>query len=156
MKIPENRDRVEAGGRAWLWRVHPSEEIVERFYAAQGRFYAGEDVAAELREVLADDVRWVVPGRSAIAGEYRGTAEVLEYFARRRDAAGRSFRVTSRGMLADRERVVHFADGEATIGGEVRSWRTLGLFTIRDGRIAECRLLPFDQYEFDAIWGRGA
>jgi ketosteroid isomerase-like protein len=136
--------------------VHPSAEIVERFYAAQRRFYAGEDVSAELCETLADDVLWVVPGRSAIAGEYRGTEQVLAYFARRRDAADRTFRITPRGILADAERVVHFADGEALIGGEPRQWRTVGLFTIAGGRIAECRLLPFDQYAFDAIWGPAA
>jgi uncharacterized protein len=136
--------------------MQSSERIVERFYAAQRRFYAGEDVAGELRAVLADDVTWVVPGRSRIAGDYRGPAQVLDYFARRRDAADRTFRITPRGTLADGERVVHFADGEATIGGEARHWRTIGLFTIRDGRIAECRLLPFDQYAFDEIWGHAA
>ena len=134
-------------------QTHPSVEIVERFYATQRRFYAGEDVTAELRAALADDVLWVVPGRSTIAGEYRGPDQVLAYFARRRDAADRTFRITPRGMLADAERVVHFADGEALIGGQRRQWRTVGLFTLAGGRIAECRLLPFDQYEFDAIWG---
>ncbi|TMK39030.1 MAG: nuclear transport factor 2 family protein [Actinobacteria bacterium] len=132
--------------------MHSSGQIVERFYAVQRCFYAGQAVADELREVLAEDVVWHVPGRSAIAGEYRGVDEVLAYFARRRDRAGETFLVTGRGMLAEGERVVHFADGEAELGGVRRSWRTVGIFRIAEGRIAECWLLPFDQYEFDEIW----
>jgi ketosteroid isomerase-like protein len=133
--------------------VHPNAEIVENFYAVQRRFYAGEDVAEELRGLLSEDVAWRVPGRSAIAGEYHGIAEVLAYFAKRRDRTSGSFRVTPRGILADNERVIHFADGDALIDGRRRYWRTVGIFRVSDGRIAECWLLPFDQYEFDEIWG---
>jgi ketosteroid isomerase-like protein len=133
--------------------VQPSAQTVERFYAIQRRFYAGEPVAPELHEVLAEDVVWHVPGRSAIAGEYRGVDEVLAYFGRRRDRADETFRITPRGMLAEGERVVHFADGEAELDGVRRSWRTIGIFRVIEGRIAECWLLPFDQYEFDEIWG---
>ena len=132
--------------------MHPSAEAVERFYQVQRRFYTGEDVAQELRRLLTDDVVWHVPGRSSIAGEYRGTDEVLAYFAERRDIATSSFHLTPRGMLADDERVIHFADGDAMIDGRRRYWRTVGIFHLRRGRIAECWLLPFDQYEFDEIW----
>ena len=130
----------------------PAAEVVERFYAVQRRLYAGDDVAGELRELVADDVVWHVPGRNAIAGDYRGLNQVLAYFNARREIARNTLRITSRGMLADAGRVVHFADGEAVIGGEQRTWRTIGIFSVADGRIAECRLLPFDQYEFDEIW----
>jgi uncharacterized protein len=131
---------------------HSSARLVERFYAVQRRFYAGENVGADLRGLLAEDVVWHVPGRSAIAGEYRGLEQVLGYFAVRREIADNTFRITSRGVLADADRVVHFADGEAAVGGELRRWRTVGIFNIRNGLIAECWLLPFDQYQFDEIW----
>ena len=134
--------------------MHRNARLVERFYAVQARLHAGENVLQELRGLLAEDVVWHVPGRSPIAGEYRGLADVHAYFIARRDLADQTFRVTPRGVLADDDRVVHFADGEALIGGELRRWRTVGIFTIRHGLIAECRLLPFDQYEFDEIWAR--
>ena len=133
---------------------HSNARLVERFYAVQGRFYAGENVGADLRGLLTEDVVWHVPGRSAIAGEYRGLEQVLRYFAVRREITDNSFRITSRGVLADADRVVHFADGEAAVGGELRRWRTAGIFNISNGLIAECWLLPFDQYQFDQIWGR--
>ena len=60
--------------------------------------YAGGD-DAELRGLLSREVVWTVPGRNAIAGVYRGLAEVLGYFARRRDLAGRTFQMRCRDVL---------------------------------------------------------
>ena len=106
----------------------------------------------EHRHALTDDIAWHVPGRNAIAGDYRGKEAVLDYFARRRDLALRSFRVEIRHVLADDELVVQLAGGRAEIAGETREWETVGVYRIADGRIAECWLIPFDQYEFDEIW----
>ena len=127
-------------------------EVVDRFYAVQRSFYIGEPVEAELARLLAADVAWHVPGRNVIAGDYQGRDEVMAYFRRRRDLADRSFVVTPRGTLADATRVVHFADGEAVLGGETRRWRTVGIFEVAQQRLAECWLVPFDQHAFDEIW----
>jgi ketosteroid isomerase-like protein len=132
---------------------HPNARLLEEFYAAQRRFYAGEDNAEELKALLADDIAWHVPGRSRIAGHYRGHDDVLAYFTTRRDLASATFRVTPRGMLVDDERVVQFAGGSVERGGRTWEWETVGVYRIADGRIAECWLLPFDQYAFDEIWG---
>jgi uncharacterized protein len=132
--------------------VHPNVRLLEAFYQAQRRFYAGGDDTAALRSLLADDVAWHVPGRSAIAGDYHGHDEVLGYFATRREQAKGTFRVQPRGILADDQRVVQFAGGRLERDGEVRQWETVGVYRIVDGKIAECWLLPFDQYLFDEIW----
>jgi uncharacterized protein len=131
---------------------HPNARLIDDFYAAQRRFYAGEDNVEELEGLLADDVAWHVPGRSAIAGHYRGREEVLAYFGERRARADATLRIEPRGMLADDERVLHFAGGRAVRGGSTREWETVGLFRVTGGKIAECWLLPFDQYAFDEIW----
>jgi ketosteroid isomerase-like protein len=131
---------------------HPNARVVEEFYGVQRRFYAGEDTADELRGLLSEDVAWHVPGRSPIAGHYRGRDAVLAYFADRRDRASATFRVQPRGMLADDERVVHFAGGRAERGGRTWEWETIGVFRVEAGQIAECWLVPFDQYAFDEIW----
>jgi hypothetical protein len=60
--------------------------------------------------------------------------------------------VTPVATLADDERVVQIADGEAVIDGRAQHWRTVGLYGVADGRMDECWLLPFDQYKFDEIW----
>jgi ketosteroid isomerase-like protein len=133
-------------------QVHPNARLVEAFYQAQAAFYAGGDDTATVRGLLADDVAWHVPGRSRIAGHYHGHQEVLGYFAARRAHAKATFRVLPRAILADDQRAVQFADGRVELNGQVRAWQTVGVFRIAEGKIAECWLLPFDQYLFDEIW----
>jgi RNA 2',3'-cyclic 3'-phosphodiesterase len=126
--------------------------VVRRFHAAQARAYAGEDTEG-LRDLLAADVVWHVPGRSAISGEHRGRRAVLDYLIKRRQMTDATFRVTIHGVSIVGDRVVQLAGGRATRGGHELTWETVGLFRVRDGRIAECWLVPYDQYSFDEIWG---
>jgi ribosomal-protein-alanine N-acetyltransferase len=150
---PAAPDATDGGAAAVTRLACPTAAAtVDAFYAVQRRFYAGEPVEAEMAAFLVPEIAWHVPGASAIAGHYRGQHEVLAYFRRRRDLAGRSFVITPRGTLADETRVAHFADGEAVLGGETHRWRTVGIFEVAGERIAECWLVPFDQFAFDAIW----
>ena len=127
-------------------------ELLERLHAAQAAFYAGEDDAA-VRDVLTEDIEWHVPGDNAIAGDYHGIDEVLDYFACRRDLADRSFRMHPRDILTGAgDHVAALTDGTATIEGVEHHWSTVGLYRIRDDRIAACWLLPLDPAAFDAIW----
>jgi hypothetical protein len=48
--------------------------------------------------------------------------------------------------------VAVLTDGTAVVDGVERRWSTVGLYTLRGDRVAECRLIPFDQAEFDEIW----
>jgi uncharacterized protein len=128
-----------------------SVEAIERLHAAQGAFYAGGP-EAPLTELLAADVVWVVPGRNAIAGTYRGRDEVMAYFARRRDQASKSFRMHPGEVLVGHDHIAVLTDGTATIGGREHRWSTVGLYRVRDGRIASCHLLPLDPAAFDEVW----
>ena len=132
--------------------MHPNETLVRDFYEVQGRYYAGAVSAEAVEALLSDDIAWHVPDRNAIAGEYRGKREVLDYFGERREKAGGSLRIMVRRMLADDEFVVQLAAGRARLGGAVREWETVGVYRIAKDRIAECWLVPFDQYAFDEIW----
>jgi len=131
--------------------VGESERIVREFHARQGRFYAGGE-GAPLRELLTDDVAWHVPGRSPIAGDHEGIEAVMDYFERRRALASTTFRVHVREVLARGDLVIQLAGGTAELGGREAEWETLGVFRVREGRIAEGRLVPFDQYLFDELW----
>jgi ketosteroid isomerase-like protein len=128
-----------------------SEELVREFHERQGRFYAGGDTEP-LRELLTDDVVWHVPGRSPIAGDHEGIEAVTDYFERRRELARATFRVHVREVLASDDLVFQLAGGTAELGGSEVQWETVGVFRTRDGKIAEGRLVPFDQYLFDEVW----
>ena len=126
--------------------------LLARLHAAQGDFYAG-GAEAPLRALLHPDIEWHVPGRNAIAGDYRGVEQVMAYFARRRDHAARTFRMHPGDVLVgEGDRVAVLTDGSATISGRVERWSTVGLYRFAEGRIAGCWLLPLDPVAFDRIW----
>ncbi len=127
-------------------------ETLRRLHAAQGEFYAGGD-AAPLRALLADDIEWHVPGSSPIAGHYAGHDAVMDYFARRRDRAARTFRMEPGDLLTgDGDRVAVLTDGVAVLGGREQRWSTVGLYRLREQLVAGCWLLPVDPAAFDRIW----
>ena len=131
---------------------HHAQAVLQRLHAAQGDFYAGGP-EEPLRAVLTDDIAWHVPGDNAIAGTYEGAEAVMAYFARRRDLAGRSFRMHPGDVLTgDGERVAVLTDGTATIDGQPHHWSTVGLYRLRGDRVAACWLLPLDPVAFDRIW----
>ena len=126
--------------------------LLDRLHEAQNELYAGGSEAA-IRELLVADITWTVPGDSPIAGTYHGLEEVFDYFRRRRELAGRTFRMQRRDVLVgEGDRVAALTDGTATIGGVERRWSTVGLYEVADGRVAACWLLPLDQRAFDTIW----
>jgi ketosteroid isomerase-like protein len=132
-----------------------AERTLARVHAAQAAFYAGGP-REPLREVLTEDIVWTVPGTNAIAGEYRGLDAVIDYFTRRRDLADRSLRMHPGELLVgDGDHVAALTDGSATIGGVERRWSTVGLYRLREDRVAACWLLPLDAAAFDAIWSGG-
>jgi 2'-5' RNA ligase len=126
--------------------------VVRRFHAAQAGVYAGSDGVDGVRDLLADDVVWHVPGASAIAGEHRGLEAVLAYMVARRRIMDGTFRVTVQGAALIADRVVQLAGGTAVRDGREVAWETVGVFRVSGGRIAEGWLVPFDQAAFDAIW----
>jgi ketosteroid isomerase-like protein len=127
---------------------------LQRLHEAQGLFYAGGSGDA-VRELLAEDVVWRVPGENAIAGVYEGVEAVMEYFARRRDLASKTFRMhPGEVLVGDGEYVAVLTDGTAVVGGEERRWSTVGLYRFRGERVAACWLLPLDPSEFDRIWSK--
>jgi ketosteroid isomerase-like protein len=127
--------------------MHPNEHLLREEYRAR----ADRDDRS-LADVFADDVVWHVPGKSAIAGEYRGRDQVMEYVLRRRALADDTFEITVEDVLANDAHGIVIASGSAVRGGERVVWRAHGLYRFAEGRIAEGWVLPEDQYAFDAIW----
>ncbi len=130
-------------------------ELLDHLHAAQNEFYGGGSDAS-LREILNSEIVWTVPGTNLIAGVYRGLDAVLDYFARRRDLAGRTFQMHRRDVLPGQtNRIAALTDGTATINGRRHEWSTIGLYEIDDlDHITACWLLALDQAAFDAIWSR--
>ena len=126
--------------------------LLDRLHRAQNDFYAGGSDAV-LRQLLATNVAWTVPGNNRIAGTYRDLEQVLDYFRQRRELADHTFQMTRRDVLVgDGDRIAALTDGFATIGNVDHHWSTVGLYDVVDQHITACWLLPLDQDAFDAIW----
>jgi ketosteroid isomerase-like protein/predicted kinase len=126
--------------------------LLSRLHEAQNAMYAGGDMGP-VRALLTPDVRWHVPGQSAIAGSYEGVEEVVGYFAARRELAGRTLRLHPRELLVgDEQHIASLTDGSAVIAGVEHRWATIGLYRLAEERIAECWLLPLDPAAFDRAW----
>jgi acyl-CoA thioesterase FadM/predicted SnoaL-like aldol condensation-catalyzing enzyme len=130
-----------------------NQELIAEFRRRQGAMYAGGELEP-VAELLTDDIVWHVPGRSPIAGDHRGRGAVLRYFTHRRALAENTMRIEIVQSMADEQAVAELADGRARLGGEEAFWRTIGLYRIQDGRIAEAWLVPFDLAAFDRAWSR--
>jgi uncharacterized protein len=132
-------------------QLHPNQALIAEFHRRQGEFYAG-GAPEPVAELLAEDVRWHVPGTSPIAGDHRGRAAVLGYFELRRTLARGTMRMTVRDGIVDDEAVVELVDGSAELHGSRVTWRTVGVYRVSAGLLAEAWLVPFDLSLFDQIW----
>jgi acyl-CoA thioesterase FadM/ketosteroid isomerase-like protein len=128
-----------------------AKAVVDRFLQRQREMYAGGDVES-VRELLAEDIIWHVPGTSPIAGDYRGRDAVIGYFLRRRALAGGAISIRQRDEMHDEEVLVQLADGQAVLAGRDVEWRTTGVYRVAAGRIAEAWLVPLDGAHFDRAW----
>jgi len=127
-------------------------DLLDRLHEAQNELYAG-GAGAALRQLLAPNITWTIPGDNRIAGTYRGLEEVFGYFRRRRDLADHTFQMKRRDVLVgDGDRIAALTDGFATIRDVDHRWSTVGLYDVTERQIAACWLLPLDKRAFDAIW----
>ena len=127
-------------------------DLLDRLHNAQNEFYAGGS-GSTLHQLLAAEVMWTVPGDNRIAGTYRGLAEVLDYFRRRRDLAHHTFQLLLRDVLVgEGDQIAALTDGFATISNVDQRWSTVGLYHVIHQHITACWLFPLDPHAFDAIW----
>lgn len=63
-----------------------SLSVLQALHDAQNAMYSGGKVDA-VRTLLREEIEWHVPGENAIAGDYHGVDEVLDYLHKRRALA---------------------------------------------------------------------
>ena len=128
--------------------AHPNEVLVREAYAAFGR----GDMDALRSQYWAEDIRWHVPGRSLLAGDYEGVAQVLEVFGRLFELSGGTFSAELRDVLANDEHAVALYTGRAERAGKHWEDNVVQVIHIRDGKATEIWNYPADQYGWDEFW----
>lgn len=110
-----------------------------------------------LRELLDPDIVWHVPGRGALAGDYRGIDATMGYFMQLFERSGGTFKaeLVECGEIApDLVACLVHLSGDMTAGKVDQ--RTMMLFQERDGRSTEVWNFPADQYAIDEAEGPAA
>lgn len=129
---------------------HEHEVVVRRLYEAQSR----GDIDGYIRS-LAEDFVLHIPGRSRIAGDYRGEAEIRRHFREIAALSNGTFRTEVHDVVAGDEHVMALVAAWAERDGVKVALPRAHAWHIREGCPAELWLLPVDQYAFDEYWGTG-
>ena len=106
--------------------AHPNEDLVREAFAAFGR----GDLDALRQQYFAEGLRYQVPGRSPVAGDYEDAAQVVEFF-------GRLFELFT--VRAER-------------GAKKLADNTVLESHVRDGKMTEAWIYQTDQYAVDEFW----
>lgn len=127
--------------------MHPNEELVRKAYGA----FAEDDMDL-LRQLLADDIIFRIPGTSPVAGEYRGRDAVFGYLGKVMDRSGGTFRLELHDVIANDEHVVGLTIQSGTRNLIHTTLRSVHVWHVQDGQLTELLEYP-EQPAFDEFWG---
>jgi uncharacterized protein len=128
-----------------------AEDVYESFVRRVYRDFEVGDLDL-LRVVMGDDVVWHEPGRSPLAGDYKGPEAVLGFLGALRDRSDGTFRVEILDVVHEPERAVVFQRETATRGDKVLDTVAAVDFEIHHQKITEVTVYHSDCYLFDEFW----
>jgi len=102
--------------------------------------------------VMAQDVVWHEPGRSSLAGDYKGPQAVLGFLAELKARSGGTFRTEILDVLGEPDRAVVLQRETATRNGKTLDVIAAIDFEIHHGKITEVTVYQADTYQFDEFW----
>ncbi len=128
--------------------AHPNEDLIRKGFNA----FSTGDMEALRNEFLAADVKYHVPGKSPISGDYNGIDEVLGFFAKVFELTGGTFRVELHDVLANDEHAVVLSPASGQREGKTLHDNGVLVFHIKDGKTTEVWLHPSDLYASDEFF----
>ncbi len=127
--------------------THPNLVLIHRFFQA----YSTNDLDG-IKEILAEDIKWHIPGNHPLSGTKTGVNEVLEYFQQLNKGA---FQAESIVMGVNDNFVIDCHKNWSTIAdGENLNNMSCLLWKIENNRIVEVYNFPEDQHKVDAFFSK--
>jgi ketosteroid isomerase-like protein len=105
-----------------------------------------------LRGLFADDAVWTVPGRSVMAGTYRGRDEIFRFLARLPKETDGTYGSELLDVLASDTRAAALYRARGRRKGRELELEQMLLFRMTDGLVQEVLALPSDPEAFEAFW----
>jgi uncharacterized protein len=109
--------------------------------------------ALAVARVIHDGVVWRVPGESAMAGTYRGRAEIFPFLRRTADLTGGSYRADLVDVWGGDEVVVGLYRATGDRDGRRLDIPQALVFRFEGEELREVLAVPGDPAAFDAFWG---
>src|SRR5207247_8733185 len=113
-------------------------DVEATFRQAYERAGAGDLLA--LLDLAHDDARWHVRGSEEVRGKDDGRV----WLERLMDATGGSYRISAHDVLANDAHAVVLEEHACEVDGEQLTGRSVSVFHLRDGMIAEAWAHPED------------
>jgi uncharacterized protein len=112
-------------------------------------FRAGDGDA--LRQLIADDVVWHVPGNNPLAGEIRGRDALFGWFDRLREVTDGTFGLEEHDVLGNDDHVVALSLMSSNKRGIIVTVQVISVFHYRGGRQIERWIHPTDPEAWDRM-----
>jgi len=124
---------------------HPNEEMLRASYEA----FTNGDVGPMLNS-FADNIEWHVSGRSPVAGDYSGKADVLDFFSKMMELYGGTLRLEVIDILANDNLGIVVTDERAEYAGKSLEYSGIHRWELRGGKCARFQNYTDDAY--DEFW----
>ena len=101
---------------------------------------------------LSSAIKWHVPGRSPLSGDYTGHEQVGGFFRRTLELSGGVFTIDVHHVLAEGDVVVVLATVNAQRNGMSASFPEVHVWRLEDGKATEFREYQGDEQREDRFW----
>ncbi len=102
--------------------------------------------------VMAQEVVWHEPGRSSLAGHYKGPHEVLGFLRQLKARSSGTFKIEVLDVLSEPERAVVLQRETAVKNDKILDVIAAVDFEVHNGKITEVTVYQHDTYAFDEFW----
>ena len=124
-----------------------NRSLIESAYGAFARGDIPKAMAA-----MSEDIRWHVPGRGPISGDYRGHQEVLGFFQHFMELSKGTFQIQVDDVLAKGDRVIALVTESAERNGRKWSSPQVHAWTVKHGKATAFWQFQGDQQTEDEFW----
>jgi ketosteroid isomerase-like protein len=127
---------------------HPNAELFRRGYTA---FQSGD--LDTVRSLFASDIVWHTPGKSHLAGDYKGVDAALGLFMKQFEETAGTFKVEVHDIVANDEHAVALASFSGDKSGKHVEDRYVHVVHISGGKLTESWIYSDHQDAVDDFWG---
>jgi ketosteroid isomerase-like protein len=127
--------------------AHPNEELLRRCYEA----FAKGDLGTVM-SIFDEDIVWHEPGRSPLAGDFKGHQQVQELFGSIFEMSRGPFSIEIHDILANDEHAVVMVRTRAERSGKSLDALQCHVWHLSNGKATEFWNLTLDPYAADGFW----